>query len=244
MKNSFKLKLINGQFEDIKSQSLGRPKLTFLDPPDNEGRKYENYNDKLPTNEYVHLLRKWIQKACKITDGPVFVSVAEKWMNEVESLIWHGSILLIRRLYWHYTFGQNLKKSYCPCIRPIYWLNNPIIFPENILVPSARQEKYGDKRAREGGKMPENMWAFPRICGTFKERRKFHPTQHPEALMTRIILGHSQPGDVVLDPFIGSGTTALVCQATERNCIGIDKSKYYLNMVAKEIKLRKKLDKH
>ena len=120
MKNGFKLKLIKGQFENIDYGNLGEPKLTILDPPDNEGRKYENYNDKLSTNEYVDLLRKWVRKACAVTDGPVFVSITEKWVNEIEGLIWHGKVRLIRRLYWHYTFGQNNKKSYCPCIRPIY----------------------------------------------------------------------------------------------------------------------------
>lgn len=239
MKNDFKLKLVKGQFEDMGSKSLDTPKLTIMDPPDNQGRKYENYNDKLPADNYTRLLKIWIQKACHITDGPVFVSIAEKWVNEVEDLIWHGNVRLIRRLYWHYAFGQNNQKSYCPCIRPIYWLNSPIIFPENIRVPSARQEKYGDKRARAGGKMPENLWQFPRICGTFKERRNWHPTQHPEALIERIILGHSQPGDMILDPFIGSGSTALVCQALgNRGCTGIDISQHYLDMIRKELKKR------
>lgn len=235
MKDKFYPKLIEGAFETIDPQQIGKIQLTFLDPPDNEGRSYHDYKDKLSETHYTCLLRQWIDKACRITNGPVFVSIAEKWVGEVEHLIRDGHVSLVRRLYWHYTFGQNNKKSYSPCIRPIYWLNSPIIYPKEIYIPSARQEKYGDKRANPEGKMPSNVWDFPRVCGTFKERRKWHPTQHPEELMKRIILGHSKPGDTVLDPFIGSGTTALVCRATKRKCIGIDISDFYLSKIIEEL---------
>lgn len=229
-------RLICGHFENMKVPEIGHNiKLSILDPPDNEGRAYDGYNDKLPEDYYKCLLRAWIDKACFVTDGPVFISIAEKWVGEIEHLIRTNKTRLIRRIYWHYNFGQNNKKSYSPCVRPIYWLNRGFIYPEEIYVPSARQQKYGDKRANAKGKMPSNLWEFPRVCGTFKERRSWHPTQFPEALIKRIILGHSQPGDTVLDPFIGSGTAAIVCQETGRNCVGIDQSQYYLDMIKKEL---------
>lgn len=238
MKQDFKIKLLEGSFENILSEAIGKVQMAFLDPPDNEGRQYDAYTDKIPNTTYEELLRQWIIKACKLTDGPVFVSLAEKWVGVIEYMIWIREIKLIRRLYWHYTFGQNNKKSYSPCIRPIYWLNDQTIYPKEIYIPSARQEKYGDKRANPEGKMPENLWEFPRICGTFKERRKWHPTQHPEALIKRIILGHSRPGDIILDPFVGSGTTALVCHETSRQCVGIDISNFYLEKILKELASR------
>jgi len=120
-------------------------------------------------------------------------------------------------------------------------LNKNIIYPESIYVPSARQEKYGDKRANPKGKMPSNLWEFPRVCGTFKEKRAWHETQHPEALIKRIILGHSKPGDTVLDAFIGSGTTAIVCnELGNRNCVGIDQSQFYLDKIQEELNGRNK----
>jgi len=243
MKQDFYVNLLEGSFEDLNTsefeQAVGRPQLTFMDPPDNEGRGYSGYDDKLSHDYYRCLLRQWTEKACRFTDGPVFVSIAERWVGEIEYLIRTNQVELIRRLYWHYTFGQNNKNSYSPCIRPMYWLNDPTIYPKEILVPSARQLKYNDKRANPAGKMPENMWEFPRTCGTFKERRKWHPTQHPEELIKRIILGHSKPDDTVFDPFIGSGTTALVCQATGRKCIGIDQSNFYLEKILEELANRK-----
>jgi len=232
--------LIHGKFEEITKDKLGVEKvhLCFLDPPDNEGRNYTGYNDKLKIEEYKRLLRAWLLNAVLITDGPVFFSVAEKWMPEVEMIIRNSGIPLIQRIIWTYSFGQSNRTRYAPCFRPIFWLNEPTIYPEKIKIPSARQVKYNDKRAAKNGKLPNNVWDFPRICGTFKERRKFHPTQHPEDLLRRIVLGHSQEGDVVLDGFVGSGTTAYVCKELGRQCIGIDVSEFYLTMIKQELKER------
>jgi DNA modification methylase len=233
---------IVGRFEEIDASTLPEIDLVFMDPPDNEGRAYGKFNDKMDDEAYRYLLNTWVMKACGITDGPVFVSIAEKWMSVLEGLIDYKAVRFVRRIIWHYTFGQNSKHSYSPCFRPIYWLNNDTIFPENIKIPSARQAKYGDKRANSDGKMPSNVWEFSRVCGTFKERRKWHPTQHPEALLERIILGHTVKGQIVLDPFVGSGTTALVCQATERKCIGIDQNPQYVEKVYDELDARKSND--
>jgi len=214
-----------------------RPVLTFMDPPDNIGFKYNTYNDKLPQMQYEGMLASWVTKACRITDGPVFVSFNEKWTHVIEQTISSNSreIRLVQRLYWRYTFGQNCKKKYTPCIRPIYWLNSDIIYPDGIKVQSARQKKYGDKRAAPGGRIPDNVWDFSRVCGTFKERRPWCPTQHPEALMARIVRGHSKPGDLVLDPFMGSGTTAIVCQDQERRCITMDVDDLSIEKVKAEL---------
>lgn len=233
-------KLVCQKFEEVTKDQLGVETihLCFLDPPDNEGRDYEGYNDEIDRDKYVHLLKSWLLNAVLITDGPVFFSFAEKWIPEVERIIRNSCIPLIQRILWTYNFGQSNKIRYTPCFRPIYWLNRPIIYPKNIKIPSARQVKYNDRRAARGGKLPNNVWDFSRICGTFKERRKFHPTQHPEALLKRIILGHSRENDVILDGFIGSGTTAYVCKELGRQCIGIDVSEFYLTMIQQELQER------
>jgi len=229
--------LMHGKFENLASviKENYKVKLTFIDPPDNCGTHYQNYTDNLPNSLYVELLKLWITKCCDLTDGPVFLSIADKWVSETEYIIKKGFIPLIKRIYWHFKFGQANNYIYSPCIRNMYWLNNSTIYPDNIKIQSDRMKKYNDKRAKAGGKMPSNLWEFPRICGTFKERRKFHPCQHPEALLQRIILGHSEPGETVLDPMIGSGTTAIVCNRLNRNCIGIDCSKYYLDKIGEII---------
>lgn len=201
--------------------------------------KYENYKDNLKTEEYINLLNLWILKSCSLTDGPVFVSIAEKWMPHLEQIILDNKIKLVQRIFWYYSFCQASKKRYSSSIRPIYWLNDNLIYPEKIKVLSDRIIKYGDKRGDPSGKLPNNMWDFSRVCGTFKERRSWHPCQHPEALIERIILGHSKPGELVLDPFVGTGVTPRMCQKHSRNCVGIDISDFYIQKIKEELQINK-----
>jgi site-specific DNA-methyltransferase (adenine-specific) len=69
-----------------------------------------------------------------------------------------------------------------------------------------------------------DFWYVPRVCGTHKERVPGEPTQMPEEILSRIIRMCSNPGDTVLDPFVGTGTTAAVAKRFNRNYLGIDKS--------------------
>jgi len=72
-----------------------------------------------------------------------------------------------------------------------------------------------------------DVWDFPRVCGTFKEKRKWHKNQHPEALLKRMILMSTNPGDLVIDMFGGTFTTARVCKELGRDCISIEISPVY-----------------
>lgn len=221
------IKLFHSKFEDIDVQEIGQIDLIIGDPPDNLGLKYNDFKDKIPDAEYELNLQIWLTKMRIITKGPIFFTFNIKWTGIVEAVIDRIGIRLIQRLQWYFTFGQDQTKisKYALCLRPIYWLGSDYVRPGEIKIPSARQTKYKDKRAATGGKMPSNVWQFPRICGTFKERRKWSPTQIPEAIVERIVKGHCRPDGRVLDPFIGSGTTAIVCQRLGIDCIGIDVDK-------------------
>src|SRR4030042_1649890 len=136
-------------------------------------------------------------------------------------------------LIWHYTFGQQLKKKFARSHTHIfYFVNDKKTFTFNdhaVRVPSDRQLIYNDRRANPEGKMPDDVWdEYPRICGTFKERLDF-PCQMPESLLARIIAVSSNPGDCVLDPFSGSGTTAAAAYQLIRNYVTLDISEKYVN---------------
>jgi site-specific DNA-methyltransferase (adenine-specific) len=113
-------------------------------------------------------------------------------------------------------------------------------------IPSARQLVYGDSRANPDGRLPddtwilrpqdladrftpdEDTWYFPRVNGTFKERKGFHGCQMPEQLLGRIIRLCSQEQEIVLDPFSGSGTTLAVAKKLGRCFLGFDLSPDYV----------------
>ena len=120
---------------------------------------------------------------------------------------------------------------------------------KDIRIPSARQLIYNDKRANPIGKIPDDVWQFSRVCGTFKERIGKHPCQMPEDLLGLIIKSSSNEGNLVLDPFGGTGTTATVSKKLKRNFITIEISKEYYEIILKrlngeilEIKRNKKVE--
>lgn len=140
-----------------------------------------------------------------------------------------------------------------------------------IRVPSARQLIYADKRANPRGRVPDDTWIiqpvadaswilrpqdlpdgfsadsdswyFPRVCGTFRERMGFHGCQMPEQLLGRILRACTIEGDLVLDPFVGSGTTLAVAKKLGRQFLGIELSADYAKQAKKRIDSVKSGDK-
>ena len=89
--------------------------------------------------------------------------------------------------------------------------------------------------------MPDDVWdGFSRVCGTFKERTGWHPCQMPENLLKRIITASSNPGDFVLDPFCGSGTTASAAYQLGRYYVGVEISEQYVEKSKKRLAELKK----
>lgn len=236
------IELINADFLDVNNAFIKNVDLIFADPPDGIGMKYCGYNDHISPDDYYEKLLQWLHKMNTLTNGPIFLTFNSKWTREVEDIIYRLNIPLVQRIQWYFTFGQDQtsKGKYALCYRPIYWLKSDFVQTHNIKIPSARQEKYHDKRASSTGKMPPNVWEFPRICGTFKERRKWVPTQINEAIIERIIRGHCRPGGRVLDPFIGSGSTAIVCQKLGFDCLGIEISETTAQKTAKYLEITAK----
>ena len=84
------------------------------------------------------------------------------------------------------------------------------------------------------GANPGDVWIFSHVHYCNENRQK-HPTQKPEGLIERMILSSSDKGDMVVDPFAGSGTTLRVCQQTGRKCIGIELNKDYVSMIKERL---------
>lgn len=95
------------------------------------------------------------------------------------------------------------------------------------------------KKMNGGIQMKDTDWLFPICTGSERLRGengiKSHPTQKPLKLIQQILLTASKKGDLVLDPFIGSGTTAVVAKALGRNWIGIEKEKKYVEIANNRI---------
>ena len=256
----------------LNDMPAGWADLVFADPPYNIGYKYDQYHDAREDDDYVAFTHQWVDACIRATKptGSLFFMIGDEYAAEMRlHLKSHeraNNLLLRNWIIWHYTFGQNCKAKFNRShVHIFYAVRDDKNFTFNDLavrVPSARQTTYADLRADSRGKLPddtwvlrpqetegyfrseEDTWYISRLCGTFKERVDWHPCQIPQKLLHRIISVASKPGDVVLDPFSGSGTTALAAQGLGRHYVGIElspdyaaKSRERLNAAAKDTDL-------
>jgi len=207
--------------------------LIFADPPFNIGYKYDLYRDRKKYDDYYAWTEKWMA-ACKAVlkpTGSFWVAIGDDYAAEVRLIGRRLDLNLRNWVIWHYTFGQNTQKKFARSHTHLfYWTADQRTFTFNdsaVRIPSARQTTYADRRANPAGKLPDDVWSFSRVCGTFYERARWHPCQMPEKVLERIIRVCSNAGDMVLDPFSGSGTTCVVAAKLGRGYLGIELSEEY-----------------
>ena len=230
----------------------GSVDLAFADPPFNIGYEYDIYNDKRDADQYLDWTRRWISEAARVLkpEGTLWLAIGDEFAAELK-VIAHREVGLSLRnwVIWYYTFGVHCKRKFARSHAHLfYFVKDPKAFTFNdgeVRVPSARQLVYFDARADPKGRVPDDTWIlrpqdvpegftgdgdtwyFPRVCGTFKERAGWHGCQMPEQLLGRIIRACSNPGDVVLDPFGGSGTTLVTAKKLDRRFLGFELSPEY-----------------
>jgi DNA modification methylase len=230
---------------DFLTQFKGKVPLLFADPPDNLGLKYDEYVDKRPADDYYNFIDIMIRKALCIADC---VWISYYWEHDLEIsyrlqsfLRRERSSVRAKKCIWRYTFGQYTDGDFASGFRYLLRLSKPQakFRPDAIKVPSRRME-LGDSRA-SGPRVPDDVWEippdifdFPRVVGNSDERRSWHPTQHPEAVLRRIILMHSDKGDSVIDLFGGTGTTLRVCEQVGRTALISEISKDYCHRIVND----------
>lgn len=238
----------------------GSVDLVFADPPFNIGYKYDVYRDQLDDGDYLTWCQRWTAEVVRILkpDGTFWLAIGDEYVAELKVMIQQSHRLVLRNwVVWYYTFGVHCKNKFTRShSHLLYWVKDPKQFTFNadaIRVPSARQLVYGDRRADPKGRVPddtwilrpqdlpdgfqplEDTWYFPRVCGTFRERQRFHGCQMPEQILGRIIRACSKPGELVVDPFAGSGTTLAVAKKLGRRFLGFELSPQYTAKIRKRL---------
>ena len=221
--------------------------LIFADPPFNIGYRYDRYDDRQPRAVYLRFAAGWMQRAARLLSdsGSLFIAINDEWAAEYRDLGLHLGLTLRNWIIWHYTFGPHQKRKFGrDHAHILYFTAHPKRFTFNadaVRVESARQ-RMGDKRANPAGRVPGDVWQFPRLPGNAKERTG-HPCQMPEAILERIILAASNPGDLVFDPFAGSGTTLAVAKRLGRRWAGCELSPDYAAKIEERLaKIESPLD--
>jgi DNA modification methylase len=224
------------------TQSDRRWDTIFADPPDNIGLKYKGFKDSIPESDYINLLRKWL-KIFLEHSRCVWFSYNAKWWAQIGRIVtefegYYGKNIEAKPCVQTFTFGQHnqhdLGNNHRPLLR-IRWSDAPL-YPDAIRVPSWRQE-HGDPRADPRGRVPGDVFDFPRVVGNSKQRRKWHKTQLNEDLVERCLKLTTSQGEHVLDPFAGTGTTLRVCQRIDRACTLVELSRHYCVHIAAEYEM-------
>ena len=242
--------------EGMSHLPAGAIDLAFADPPFNIGYDYDVYDDRREAESYLHWCSRWGTEIVRIlkSDGTFWLAIGDEFAAELKLMFQNDLGLTCRSwVIWYYTFGVNCKLKFSRSHAHLFhFVRDAKRFTFNadaVRVPSARQLVYADARADAKGRLPddtwilrpqdlphgfeadENTWYFPRVCGTFKERAGWHGCQMPEQLLGRIIRACSNPGDVVFDPFAGSGTTLAVAKKLGRRWLGCELSPNYAAQV-------------
>lgn len=241
----------------MRQMESGTLDLVFADPPFNIGYEYDSYDDQQSDDAYLEWSRNWMEEVHRLLSpsGTFWLAIGDEYAADLK-VIAERQIGFTARSWvvWYYTFGVNCVRKFSRSHAHLFhFVKDPDRFTFNsddpqVRVPSARALVYGDKRANPKGRLPDDTWIlrpqdfqsdaygfsplddtwyFARVAGTFKERQGFHGCQMPEQLLGRIIRVSSNPGEMVFDPFAGSGTTLAVAKKLGRRFLGCELSEEY-----------------
>lgn len=211
--------------------------LIVADPPYNLGKDYGNNKDLKAWHEYEEFTKQWLTQSVRVLKptgsiyvfmGVRFISTLFRMMEDDFKLVFNGWIT------WHYTQGMGRKRGFSPRHEDILYFTKSEDFTFNLDGVRIPQKYYRERNNMQGAN-PGDVWQFSHVHYCSAEREQ-HPTQKPEALMARMILASSNEGDLVLDPFVGSGTTCRVASVLKRRWLGFDLNPEYIAMSEHRVK--------
>ena len=223
----------NGEFVD----------MIFADPPyflSNDGFTCQNGKmvkvnkgdwDKSKGAEVNHKYNlAWLSACQKVLkkDGTIWISGTQHVIFDIGFALQQLGFKILNMITWE-------KPNPAPNLSCRYFTHST-----ELLIWASKSEKskhtfnYDAMRKENGGKQMKSVWSFTAPKNSEKTFGK-HPTQKPVDLLNRIIKASTNEGDIVLDPFLGSGTTAVSCVLNNRKYIGIEKEKEYFELAKKRV---------
>ena len=205
--------------------------------------KSVKYQDKKTEEEYLSMLKKVIDETYRVLkpEGVVFFNIKNRYSNEI--LIppfWINDLFknffLKNIIIWNFDWGGSTNKRFSSRYEYIFFYSkNKKKWKFNLDDISIPSLNYRPDRYKTQLKNPSDVWKIPLVSGNSLERTD-HPAQYPEKMIERIVKAVTNENDIVLDPFIGSGTTASVCLDLNRKYIGYETQKEYIDIANKRLK--------
>lgn len=217
--------------------------LILADPPYGLGKDYGNDSDKLASEAYLQWMQQWLDLALlKLKpNGSLYIFLTWRYSPEVFVML-KQQMTMVNEIIWdrrvpsmggsvrryssvHDTIGFFVKaKDY-------YFDLDAIRIPYDAETKKARSRKqFEGAKWLELGFNPKDVWSVSRLHREHREREQ-HPTQKPLEIIERMIKASCPPGGIVLDPFMGSGTTAVAAQRCGREYVGFELNPDYYDMI-------------
>ncbi len=208
--------------------TLWRPNLTKVDAVDDDWDKFDGFA------HYDAFTRDWLAACQRVLkpNGALWVIGSYHNIHRVGAILLDLGYWILNEIVW-------IKANPMPNFRGVRFTN-----AHETLIWAKPSEKgrytfnYKAMKALNDGKQMRSDWYIPLCSGGERIRvngEKAHPTQKPEALLERVILASSNPGDVILDPFFGTGTTGAVAKRLGRHWIGIEREPAYIQVAQRRI---------
>ena len=199
--------------------------------------KAVKYLDKMEESDYRALLRSVFDECKRVLkkDGSIWINIKNRYNNgEIMTPFWiqeyFSDCFLKNLIIWNFDWGGSTNKRFAPRYEFVFWFTkDKNDYKFNLSDVSIPAVNYRPDRYKSQLKNPSDVWKIPMVSGNFLERTG-HPAQYPEKLIERIVLAGTNKGDVVLDPFMGSGTTAVVAKKLGRKYIGYEIVPEYIEM--------------
>ena len=248
---------LGDSIEWLRSLETASVDLVFADPPYNiKKAEWDTFESQ---QEYVAWSVRWIEQAARVLkpEGTLYVCGFSEILADLRlpaSRFFKGC----RWIVWHYKNKANLGDDWGRSHESILHFRKSREFTFNMddvripygehtlkypAHPQAETSQYGKAANKDRiwhphprGAKPKDVLEIPTTCNGMHEKTP-HPTQKPEELLRKIVLASSSSGDVVIDPFLGSGTTAVVAEQLKRQWKGCDLSAEFCQFAADRIEL-------
>ncbi len=229
--------------------------LTFFDPPYNQGKDYEYFNDEQDPEKYWAWIQKVLGGIYDVTadEGAIYFMQREKnveyILNSLKKTGWtYQNLIIWRKMTSAIPSEIRFGKKYQVIVFATKGRKPRVFNKLRIDPPLPPHYKYN----RENGMFVTDVWADIRelTSGYFagdeafrdQEGQRIHKQQSPAALLTRIILSSSLPGDTVFDPMAGTGVTLVAAYQLKRKSIGIEIDPNYVNLIKKRLEFIRPAD--
>ena len=189
--------------------------------------------DKFTNDDYVDFTRAWISEVIRVLkpNGNIIIFGSYHNIYRIGSILQDFDRKLINSIVWYKrnAFPNVTQRMLCESTEHIIWAVN-----ETQKKAKNWAFNYKEMKELNGGVQMRNMWDIVSTPGSEKKHGK-HPSQKPIAVINRLVIGMSKKGDLIIDPFMGSGTLPVVANSLGRSFIGIDNDKKYCELALKRI---------